>query len=95
MLVYFEVHFDDAGGYWVDNIKPGNPTKLGVNPHYGFFVKHVEGSNQDDYGVVMDMDSDVYNVDGQLGPILKEFKEKYLLELREKKLKKITENVSK
>jgi len=92
MLVYFEVHIDDANGYWIDNIKPENPTDLSVNPQYGFFLSYINGFDRDDYGIVMDLNCEEYNTDGDLKLILDKFKKDYLLELRKKKIEKLIDN---
>ena len=88
MLVYFEIHFDDANGYWIDNIKP---TEQVVKSNRGFDIDFTNNSKGEDYGIIIDLSAKFYHTGGDLKPILKEFKEKYLLELRKKKIKKIKE----
>jgi len=92
MIVYFELHFDDAGDYWIDKIEPNVNPVLDINPQYGFSVNYVNGSKHDDYWIFLDLSVRNYGGDGQLRPILDKFKKDYLLELREKKIKKLIGN---
>ena len=83
MILYFEINFDDANSYWVDNIKPidkslENGLKLKVDD--------LDGGVSNSYRVMMDLDATNYRVHDEMAPILKEVKFNFL---RREKIKKI------
>jgi len=88
MLVYFELHFDDANGYWIDNIKETNQK---IKSKSGFDIKNIK-HNTSDYGINVDLNLKYYHSGDNLNSILYEFKKDYLLELRKKKINKLIEN---
>jgi hypothetical protein len=86
MLIYFELHFDDTGQYWVDNV---GTTDNKISENDGFKIDYISGSNRDDYSVIFNLYNTNYNTGGELIKIIYEVKEDFLLKLRNKKINKI------
>jgi len=88
MFVYFELHFDDTGQYWVDNV---GTTDNKISENDGFKIDYISGSNRDDYSVIFDLYSEKLKTDGELMEIIKKVKKDFLIEIRKKKIQKIKE----
>lgn len=75
MILYFEIHFDDTGGYWTDNFKEVNDNTKLIR---GFDLNYIEGSNRDDYSIIVDLNCDFKGYGGDIFNIINKEKEKIL-----------------